>query len=204
MKRLIRVVVGITFCMVQPLYAMQLTAVGAGGQSGAIFNPSTGFTSSSQSYQYGGGLLLGFKMVPALMTELGLLYLPRGFVQTFTGANPIETTFTTVQFPLLLRYSLVPSFSIGLGMYFSHGFGFVYGVDVTAPGTVNTQNYGASYAADDYGAVLSVALKMSLLPFLGLTVDGRYMTGLVNMSKISGLTTFLNDFQLMAGIQFGR
>jgi hypothetical protein len=183
---------------------MNFTPVAAVGLSAGSFAPSTDFTGGALPYQYGGGLLIGFKMYPAFFTELGLLYLPRGFSQTFNDGTTYNISFTTVQIPILIRYYPAPAFSIGAGAYFSHGLGAISGTSSVDPSVVNTQEYGASYGADDYGAVVSASLSINVFSSLGIVVDGRYLTSLVNVSKMGGITTYLNDFQILAGIRIGK
>ncbi len=164
---------------------------------------STGYTGSPLSFQYGGGLLIGYHMLSSLSAEWGLLYLPRGFNQTFSStsvASPV--VWNSIQIPLLLRVSLMPTFSIGLGGYFSHGIGSM----TTSAGLVpfGGNNGVNSYGADDYGIVGSAKLKIELIPSLSLVIDGRYLIGFVNINKNAGASTVLTDFQGLAGIQFGR
>jgi hypothetical protein len=182
-------------------YAVNLTAVGALGVGNASVSSSAGFSSGFLTSSYGAGILLNFKMARSGSVELGLLYVPRGFQASFSDGTTAAYTFNTVQVPLAFRYDILKTVSIGIGGYFSHGIG-----NIAIVGTDSTSQlaYGdGTYGADDSGGLVSLGLKFPLIKVLSLIVDGRYLYGLQNVSKVPGVTTYLRDLQVLGGIRFG-
>jgi hypothetical protein len=187
-------------------YGIHFVGVYAGSLPGAEVSSNTSYTFPSHSLNYGYGGLVGFAMVRNLFTQVGFLYLNRGFdINTGVASSQQEVTFTTVQVPLILQYYILPSLAVGLGAYFSHGFGNYTTNVTTTPANLCYSAYGTGgYSADDYGAVASLTIKIPLLRIVSVILDGRYLYGLPNVSQQSGMTVYLRDFQALAGVQLGK
>lgn len=170
----------------------------------ALGTDPSGSTYGSHSMSYGGGILIGLPMIPAIQIELGLLYMTRGHTQTLSGTTT-EYSFTTVQAPLLLRIYPTPAVSLGIGAYFSHGIGSVTTAPATSLTSTATIPYGfGTYGADDYGAAASFSLRMRITSGVAFVLDARYLYSLANVSKYTSSTLFFRDLQILGGIQFGK
>jgi len=184
--------------------AFNFTAVAGAPWSTAAVDPVNGFSTSSHYLSYGGGALFGFKMAQKLQMELGVLYLSRGYDRNFPDGTATEYTFTTLQLPLVLKFQVFPALWLGFGGYFSHGIGTVQSYPVNGASSVTNTPYSFStFGADDYGPMVSLSLKFSLVPYVSLLVDGRYLLGLANVSQSSNGSIYFRDAQLLAGIMFG-
>ena len=189
------------FCGAHPAYAVNINFVGSMGLGNAAVSSTSGTIVSSRSLPYGGGLLFGFRMLPKLSMELGFLYMPRAFQEKFSDDTSNGITFTTVQIPLLLRFQILNSLSIGVGGYFSHGIG---NVTVVGPASSTSHSYAnANFGADDYGAIASLGIKFPLILKLSLILDGRYLYGFQNVNKVNGVSTYFRDLQALVGVRLG-
>lgn len=173
--------------------AFSLTVLGGESFSGGSVTPNEGYTTGFTP-GFGGGILLGFWMFPSVSFELGTLYMPRGLTQTQSATSSMDITqFNTIQIPALFRVSLLPAISLGVGGFYSYGLGHV----------VSSYFSQSSLSKTDYGLVGSVSLKVGLLPFISFVMDGRYLSGLTNVSLVSEKTLYMKDFQVLAGLRFG-
>lgn len=195
-----------SWSVAQKAHAVNLTVFGAMALPGASIQDGTGFTYPSHSSVNGFGALFGFNMFPRMMIDVGALYVPRGFgVSSPILPSNLEVNFNTVQIPLVLHYSFLPSFALGVGGYFSHGVGSIKTVSTADSSQFSYSSYGpGSFSADDHGLVLSLSLKVSLLPFFSLVLDGRYLYGLQNISQMGSMTAYLRDLQILGGIRLGK
>lgn len=189
-----------SFLIARTTSAVSLTPVIGYVMPSASVSPTVGFKVASHSYSLCYGGLLDFKMFRTLFLETGGLYAVRGFKQ-LGETSPLEVTFNAIEIPLLLRYFFMPTVSVGMGAYFSHGLG-TYSLKTDA-GTASADYSFTTYGADDYGLVASLALRFKLVPLTSLIVDGRYLYGLQNISHDPSVSTSLRDLQVLTGIQFG-
>jgi hypothetical protein len=158
------------------------------------------------SLVYGFGGIFGFKMFPKMFANFGMLYMPRGYLQTLlaTGEDS-QVTFNTVQLPITFHYYLLPVLAVGLGGYYSHALGSAQIQSLSGSGEVSTESYGpGKLSADDYGVVVSLSFNVRMTSFMSFVIDGRYLYGLQNVSNINDFTAFLRDFQVLGGIRIGK
>ena len=153
-------------------------------------SPLTGFTIQASTPQVGVGLLMGFDLVNkggGSQVELGVLYMPRGFVEVLNDQSTITVSQTTLQVPLLFRIPIIPAVSVGLGGFLSYALS-------------STSNLNA---AMDYGFVGSAALKFGFSKAIDILVDVRYQFGLTNLSSVPGFGTYFYDLQGLVGVVLG-
>ncbi len=161
--------------------------------------PSLGSHYGAHSTVYGGGLLLGFQILPKTFLEFGLLYLPRGFDQK-TAQDTLETHFQTVQMPILLKFQIFPALFFGVGGYFSYGLGSVYTYSKASPQNITSTPYGSAFHPNDYGFCTSFGVKLGARGIF-MIVDSRYLMGFRNIQSTGSKMTYLSDFQILGGIQ---
>lgn len=157
---------------------------------------------------YGAGLLLEFRLMPAIGIEFGALSLQRKYEYNTVVPTSTKTTVTAkmYEFPVLLRMHLGRLFSLGVGGYYAKAAGELGTETRTEGGAASSQT--VSYASrnqttSDFGALVSMALYFRLAAITHLTIDGRYAMGLKNNSTVAGSERKYNDMQLLAGLQFG-
>ncbi len=184
--------------------AMRFSLVGVANSS----EPNEPGTEYSGRPAYGAGLLLEFRLMPAIGFEVGALYMPRKYDYNTAVPTSTKTTLSgkMYEFPVLLRMHLARLFSLGVGGYYAKAAGQISGETQTEGAGTTTQAF--TYAArnqteTDYGALVSLALYMRMAPLTYFTVDGRYAMGMKNTSTIAGSERKYNDMQLLAGLQFG-
>lgn len=183
-------------------YSWSIMPVGAINQGSALFGYTNGHTAGSSVSSYGAGVLFGFRMMPRVFMEVGVLYLTRGFTMEFSGGATTTYQFTTGQIPLAVRIYVLRSVYLGVGGYFAHAIGSV-GYSTSAGDAGSKSFTEAACGADDYGGLVALGMKFSLLPFVSIEVDGRYLYGLQNITQLSGATTYFRDIQVLGGIRFG-
>jgi hypothetical protein len=88
------------------------------------------------------------------------------------------------------------SFSIGVGGYAAYALG--------SETWINPLSGMSSMLPFDLGLVASADLRVRIFPFFRLVADIRYLYGLTNLSQSTVFTTYSNDFQVFAGLRFGR
>lgn len=169
--------------------------MGALALPGAYSTPST---ATSLTFQYGGGVLIDFLMIPNLAeVELGFLYLPKGF-----SLGSKSYSMTSVQAPLQLKIYILPAIFLGLGGYYSRSFGTISATSDAGASTLPYSPQGP-YTADDYGVALSLGLRVKIVPTISFILDARYLIGGVNISHTDG-TLYTRDIQALAGIRIGK
>ena len=151
-------------------------------------SPLTGFTIQASTPQPGGGVLLGFDLANGgeAQIELGVLYMPRGFVEVLDNQSIITVSQTTLQVPLLIRFTVLPAISLGVGGFMTYA--------LTSTRDLNSL---------DSGLVGSVAVKVGFEKSVSFLLDFRYQFGLTNLSTVTGFGTQFYDFQGLAGIVLG-
>ncbi len=121
----------------------------------------------------GAGLLLTLPFVSDFNLEAGGLYVHRRTSSASTYA---------IEVPVLVRYSLVPGFSIGAGGYWV--------AQTSAPDTL--QDY-------DFGLAASLALTIPFFSVFNLLLDGRYLYGLYNVAVADA--SLYRDAQFFVGLK---
>jgi hypothetical protein len=115
--------------------------------------------------------------------ELGLLYMPRGFLKLTTSNITTSLSQTAIQTPMILRFSILPLISIGVGGFLSYSL-----------------LSSANLAALDYGIVASFALRIGAPKTFSFLADLRYQFGMNNLSTVSGNSIYLRELQGLAGV----
>jgi hypothetical protein len=151
-------------------------------------SPLTGFTIQASTPQFGGGLLMNFDLAKGggAQIELGILYMPRGFVEVLNSGSTITISQTTLQAPLLFRLSILPNVSLGIGGFMTYALSTTRDLNVL-----------------DSGIVGSAAAKFGFEKSISMLVDIRYQFGLTNLSTVPGFGTYFYDLQGLVGIVLG-
>jgi hypothetical protein len=145
------------------------------------------------------GIGLHFPIFPLLAIEADALLENTRYENTLN-----EYSLSSVNFPIMLRYSFFPLFSIGVGPYFRFGTG-----DVTIKTKANSVETHYSYedvstAKSDFGGVVSLAVGIPL-PFVGISAigDARYYSGFKELyTGTTANTSYkLSGFQFLVGAQ---
>lgn len=145
---------------------------------------------------FGGGLLMELKLGAKGGLELGALYLQRWYDDTVSGAtNTITATY--IQAPLLLRFWLNPTISLGAGGYFASGYGKLK----RGSESLTFSDYGIK--PQDYGVIGALGFSFRLGGSTALLIDGRYTLGLANMANASGLSFKTTSIDGLIGLRFG-
>ncbi|MEO5969430.1 MAG: hypothetical protein ABIQ95_05845 [Bdellovibrionia bacterium] len=171
-----------------PLRAETTSFVGGYVIDNGYASPLTGFTIQASTPQFGGGLLMDFDLDKGggPQIELGILYMPRGFIEVLDNRSTITISQTTLQAPLLFRFPIFPNFSLGIGAFLSYA--------LTSTSNLNVL---------DSGIVGSAAMKFGFQKSVSMLVDIRYQFGLTNLSTVSGFGTYFYDLQGLVGIVLG-
>jgi 3-dehydroquinate dehydratase-2 len=151
--------------------------------------------SRSAPLQLGAGVLLDAFISPDLDFQYGLIYATRGGAFSLGG---VTSTYSVpaIELPFVLRKSWMRSFSIGVGGYAAYALG--------SETWINPLSGMSSMLPFDLGLVASADLRVRIFPFFRLVADIRYLYGLTNLSQSTVFTTYSNDFQVFAGLRFGR
>jgi hypothetical protein len=186
--------------------ASSITLVGVRAiSSGGATSSGDGSTFSNHSVVYGYGVLFGSRIISRWKAQLGFLYVTRGFDQSIpsTGQS-LEYSFSTLQIPLIFQYSLFPALALGLGGYFAPGVGSV-GVGPPGQPATSAYSYGdGGFRQIDTGLVLSVELKIVMMPTLSVIGDIRYLYGLNEIGQNPAVGGAFRDLQCLVGLRFGR
>ena len=139
---------------------------------------------------------LEYEILPRIAFEIDGIYATRGFQQTI-NTNTSEISLQGIQIPLLLRYYLAPTLSLGAGGYGARQWG---SYQISTPSGLTQGSYGSTYDAGDYGVTLSLAGSIPLLLGIDFLIEGRYVYGLKNISHIPNESIYLRDYQLLFGL----
>jgi hypothetical protein len=185
-------------------HATSLSAVGVFNFSKVTEDPAgTGYTLGN-STGVGLGALLGAPLFPGLELQIGALYFPRGThvegsYAGFTAGN-LNLTAKQLQVPVLVRFTLLPVLSAGVGAYYARALsdfeltGDIAGVSI--PSVTRTD-----LKKDDFGLVASVSANFPIVPLFSILVDARYLLGLSNVNTGTATSRY-RDIQLLAGVSF--
>jgi len=165
-------------------------------QSGAnvTFDPKLG---------YGGGVGIELKMGrrSSIGFETGVYYFQRK-----VSDGTVDMTMPAVHAPFLLKMWMGKFFFLGAGGYLAQGFGNVK-VRVLSTGSSTDLSYGSDEIAMrklDYGAMASVGLNFHLSKKISLVVEGRYLYGIGDISRVVGRVEKLTAMQGFVGFRFGQ
>ncbi len=192
----------------QPARALELGIEGGLAHTSSSVSPATSTFGAGNTYVFGAffdyGLATGFGLeVGAFMASRKLTasttLTVAGVSQTFNG----DLTYLTYQFPVLMRFTLLPFVSFGVGGYYAMGAGNVTETvaGVAVPTTASFADAGLK--TSDYGVEGDIRFRLPLLPLFGFVVDARYLYGLADTSATTGVKLNTRDLQLLAGIEFG-
>lgn len=157
-------------------------------------------TQVSVGLTLGAGVSLGIRVFDRFDIEPGIIYVSRNFAATSAFAPRRGYSFTTAQFPLIIRYWFTDTFSAGAGPYLAHGVGNVVitqGSNATPHGY---PDYG--WAIDDVGAVLSARFRTSVSELMSIVLDERLMIGTCNIDTTGKGTLEFRDVQSWVGVSF--
>ncbi len=184
-----------------PASAFELGVVGVLGYTTYAPSPADPTSTYSANSGLGYGVLVDFPWVPRLLAvEGGLFYVPRS-IHSVTSLGPADTTFNSLQIPVLVRFTGLPLVSFGAGGYFAGG---LVNTSVSMNGWANPFDFSVvGLSQVDFGVLGSAALSLELLPGFNLYLDARYLLGLTNASTLPGVTAHFEELQLLSGIKLG-
>jgi len=142
--------------------------------------PSGATTWSSKS-SFGFGALIASDNSPILNLEIGIIYVPRKFLETLTERN-----LTVLEFPVLLKVTAIPFIFFGVGGYYARV------IDANGADTV--------FDSNDYGLGADIGLRLPIAPKIGLMADLRYLFGLANVDKRANTTLNMRNFEILVGL----
>lgn len=180
---------------------LSLSAVGILNFSNSAVSPAPPSTSKSMGTTVGFGVLGAMPIFPGFSAEIGALYVPRKVGTNIAGVNVSTLTSNSLEVPLLVRCTLLPIVSFGLGVYYAHTLG---------DGTTSRPNVAdtpfkyelSNVSTSDFGLEASVAASYPILPMLSIVGDVRYLLGLTNQTS-GTTTTQYRDLQFLAGVSVG-
>jgi hypothetical protein len=154
---------------------------------------------------WGGGASLEFSLGTRTALELGATWIGRRLSDT-TVSPALNSTYSFLQVPVLLRLSLAPFLSLGVGGYYGNAVGSIH-----TDGAGATAYQDAGLRRSDYGLVGSFRCLIrpgkTLSPFL----EGRYSYGLSDSLDhpvadaldpvLSNQKAHWQDIQILIGLQ---
>ncbi len=203
------IVLTLGFCLFsQSSQAIELTVLGGLSRSTPDVTPVTLTYKARNSYA--GGALLGLRYKRFFGIETGAIYANNKFGSDLANVDGVsvsgDTSFNSIQIPLLLRFTVLPLISFGVGGYYSMGIGQVSETLSVggAPAATATSTYAdAGLKTSDYGFLGDVRIRLPLIPTFGFILDFRYLYGFGNLSADAAAKIYLTDMQAFAGLQFG-
>lgn len=188
--------------MASPSFAVDFTIAGGLHYGNALANSATDYKTGFKSPAYGGGILMGFKVVRTVSVELGSFYLPRGYQLNSSDGTNSDLTLKSIQASLGIRFDVLKAVYMGIGAYFSHVIGNAS--FLKADGSTQEMTLAdARMGADDYGLMFNLGVHFPLLPRVQVVFDGRGLYGAQNISKVPGSKILLSDFVILGGFRFG-
>jgi hypothetical protein len=161
----------------------------------ACLGQNNAFALSSHSPTSTYLLGLEYEVFEDITFEMDAVYATRGF-QQILNATTSEISFQAIQIPILLRYYIAPTLSLGVGGYAEWG-----SYQDNSPAGITTGSYSASnYDAEDYGALFSLAARIHVIYTVDFLIEGRYLYGLKNISHFANTSIYLRDYQLLFGV----
>ncbi len=174
--------------------ALELEFLGGWTKPGATID-STSVEARSAPLQVNFGVLLDAYLSQEFFMQYGILYGPRGFA--LSSGNVTSTyTGTAIQMPILLRKTWFKFFSIGVGGYGAYSLG--QGTWTNPPSGVQP------VSSMDFGLLVSTDIRIRVSSFFSLVADVRYLYGFQALAESNSFTASASDFQLFAGLRFGK
>ena len=179
-------------------------AVGAYNNSNVSLTQSNADTTTSSNNEFGGGLLITSQFYRRLGAEIGFFYLQNksdfSLSGNFTGSG--NSTWDTIQIPIMIRFWLFPALSLGAGGYIEHLVGSVKSVTtLTSPFAITDTQSNTPTPTEGFGAVVSVQFQIPLWRKLKWVVDGRYEIGLTEFSGLgNGSSAKSNHLLILSGL----
>lgn len=203
LRRSAALIVFITLAGIQEATAFELSVVGATNFANPAIDvggvTATGYNAKPA---FGGGVLVGFSMLPALEWEIGALYVGRHYKYP-TSNGQAEDSYYSYEVPLIFRLTALQYINIGAGAYVAVPSGEdTYTLTPTGGTGTSTSQTASSSFKTDYGLVASLAVKIPLNMAVSFLIDGRYYYGVSNASKIAGETLKFRDAQALFGLNF--
>ena len=190
-------------CIREPsAFAVSITPVG-GFAFPSILNSANNTSAHPRTILFGG--TIQYQIAPRKVElEWGVIYSIRGYIDSSSTPSN-ELSFTTFQFPLLLRFFPASWFYLGFGGYFSHGVGGINSTPQAPDSVSSSPSYpDASLSKDDYGFLINIGFKINLVKGVSLILDTRFLNGLRSINQAEGGSPiFLQDLQTLVGIRFG-
>jgi hypothetical protein len=162
-----------------------------------------------------GGLLAFDILADQFALEFGLLYKNHRLSQDDdtkiasvgfpVGTSEVKASVNALEIPLVFRWTSLPVFRPGAGVYYSSviGDGSVTLVDAAGDeDTVALFSDSSPNERGDFGAVLSLQAIFPVVPALGILLDGRYKLGLKDTNKESPVEK-TREVEFLAGISLG-
>jgi hypothetical protein len=210
-----KVILGLValFCSVSA-FALGIDFVGGANTStvnNTLINPQTSVSTNAQGgsgYEYGvliesGGHFFGL--------QTGALYIQRqDTVNLVVGANTVSanSTWNSIEIPLLLRLHALPFLVIGAGGAYYLGQGQIT-YKQTDPGNIAGGNASGSASYSDYGrvtndfaAVASAEIDVPLAPTAHLLLRADYQYGLTNLDNSGTYDQKISVLSYMGGLGF--
>lgn len=151
---------------------------------------------------FGGGVFADFAVTPFLHLESGLLLMPRKYEAQSISVDT-EQSFSSLQFPVLVRLSPTDFFSVGIGPYLALPTGRFKEVTRTKIGnasvTVDRTFEQAGLRTTELGLQASARIEWPVLPEVGAVLDFRYLHEFTNSSSRAGVTLQFTELQFLAG-----
>jgi hypothetical protein len=166
--------------------------------------------SADPSFEIGNKFGLGFganlevDIAPMWSLEAGLFHVNRKYAaENIALGGLLSPTVSSryLMIPLLLRWGLLETFTIGAGGYYASALG-----DLSlSQGSISVDipYSNLSLSKSDFGLVGSARLKLPLAPTLSILADGRYLLGLSDVNEISSQSFKWRDMQFLLGLAFG-
>jgi len=195
------------FLLISPAYALDFTEFFLMNLSAPAYQPSSDPSvpdnpgdKSSPGVAIGGGITLGFKFFKPFDIESGLSYVGRRI--HFSSPLKPQTAYELASFevPLLARFWLSDSISVGAGGFFAHSTGKIISVAGSDVGQTDYTNF--RWIRNEMGLITSIRLGTHINELITLIVDGRFLLGLTNNDS-TGLGNFqTREFQTCVGLGF--
>ncbi len=185
-----------------PVHAFELGFIGGyNSNSPSISNAGVDATTSGSS-GYELGAYFSQALVNKFSIEIDTILEHKSYV---LGSSSTGTTYSLndFQIPVFARYSIIPLFNVGLGLYWSSSFGSVSTNNGTSSTTFSQSYSAAGLSETDFGLTTSIQARIPVTPVNRLILDVRYNFGLSNLSTDSANSYKSRELCFLAGFSFG-
>jgi len=181
------------------------SALSFGAIGGVVYNSASMSNAgvsvdTSGKAVFAGGLTAEIGLPANFGLELDMLYIKQQFSRDtadFFGTNVTSTASSgTLQFPLMLRFHLIP--------FLNPGVGFYYGRTITS-WSVSADNFNSTttnYGKNDLGFVLALGTSFPIAGIINLVADLRYTRSLNNSGSGTDNSLKFSQIQFLAGVRF--